>query len=111
MSNEDVTVENASDVLARNLRAEVAEWERRVIDAENELSRNRYALQFVREDLARAEALIAKRRATTDSVTLPITRDPDDAPRIGDVYEGRTIVDRAYSDDGATLTLWFEEAS
>ena len=60
MSNEDVTVENASDVLARNLRAEVAEWERRVIDAENELSRNRYALQFVREDLARAEALATK---------------------------------------------------
>jgi len=60
MSNEDVIVENASDVLARNLRAEVAEWERRVIDAENELSRNRYALQFVREDLARVEALVAK---------------------------------------------------
>ena len=60
MINEDVTVENASDVLARNLRAEVAEWERRVIDAENELSRKRYALQFVREDLARAEALATK---------------------------------------------------
>ena len=60
MINEDVIVENASDVLARNLRAEVAEWERRVIDAENELSRNRYALQFVREDLARAEALATK---------------------------------------------------
>jgi len=52
--------------------------------------------------------------AHVDSVTLPITHDPDDAPRIGDVYvhdgRERTIVDRAYSDDGATLTLWFEEA-
>ena len=46
----------------------------------------------------------------TDTITLPMPRDPDDAPRIGDVYEGRTIVDRAFSDDGATLTLWFEEA-
>jgi hypothetical protein len=109
MSNEDVTVENASDVLARNLRAEVAEWERRVIDAENELSRNRYALQFVREDLARAEALIAKRRATTDSVTLAITHDADALPRVGDVYEGRAVVDRADSDDGRSVTLWFKE--
>jgi len=45
---------------------------------------------------------------------LPITHDPDDAPRIGENYthEGREriIVDRAYSDDGATLTLWFEDA-
>lgn len=47
---------------------------------------------------------------STDSVTLPITHDPDDAPRIGDVYDGRIIVDRAYSDDGATVTLWFEDA-
>ena len=47
----------------------------------------------------------------TDTITLPITHDPDDAPRIGDVYEGRTIVDRAFSDDGATLTLWFEEST
>ncbi len=45
----------------------------------------------------------------TDHITLPITHDPDDAPRIGDVYEGCIIVDRAFSDDGATLTLWFEE--
>ena len=43
----------------------------------------------------------------TDHITLPITH--DDAPRIGDVHDGRTIVDRAFSDDGATLTLWFEE--
>lgn len=39
--------------------------------------------------------------------------DPDDAPRIGDVYvrEGREriIVDRAFSDDGSSVTLWFEE--
>ena len=45
----------------------------------------------------------------TDHITLPITHDPDDAPRIGDAYEERTIVDRAFSDDGATLTLWFAE--
>ena len=45
----------------------------------------------------------------TDTITLPMPRDPDDAPRIGDVYNGRTIVDRAFSDDGATLTLWFAE--
>ena len=49
--------------------------------------------------------------ARTDTITVLVTHDPDDAPRIGDVYEGRTIVDRADSDDGATLTLWFEEAS
>jgi hypothetical protein len=48
--------------------------------------------------------------ARCESVTLPITHDPEDAPRIGDDYEGRTIVDRAFSDDEATLTLWFEEA-
>lgn len=51
----------------------------------------------------------------TDTTMLPITHDPDDAPRIGEsyVHEGRerTIVDRAFSDDGATLTLWFVEAS
>ena len=47
--------------------------------------------------------------ARTDTITLPITHDPDDAPRIGDVHGGRTIVDRAFSDDGATLTLWFAE--
>jgi hypothetical protein len=47
---------------------------------------------------------------STDTITLPITHDPDDAPRIGESYEGRTIVDRAFSDDEATLTLWFEEA-
>ena len=45
----------------------------------------------------------------TDTITLPMPRDPDDAPRIGDAYDGRTIVDRADSGDGATLTLWFEE--
>lgn len=45
----------------------------------------------------------------TDHITLPMPRDPDDAPRIGDAYDRRTIVDRAFSDDGATLTLWFEE--
>ena len=45
----------------------------------------------------------------TATITLPMPRDPDDAPRIGDAYEGRTIVDRADSDDGATLTLWFAE--
>ena len=45
----------------------------------------------------------------TDTITLPMPRDPDDAPRIGDVHDGRTIVDRAFSGDGATLTLWFEE--
>ena len=48
----------------------------------------------------------------TDAITLPITHDPDDAPRIGDAYvhEGREriIVDRAHSNDGATVTLWFE---
>ena len=46
---------------------------------------------------------------------LSTTHDPDDAPRIGDVYfhdgRERTIVDRAFSDDGATLTLWFVEAT
>ena len=47
----------------------------------------------------------------TDPITLPITHDADDLPRVGDVYDGRTIVDRADSDDGATVTLWFEEAS
>ena len=47
--------------------------------------------------------------ARTDTITLATPRDPDDAPRIGDVHDGRTIVDRAFSDDGATLTLWFEE--
>ena len=47
--------------------------------------------------------------ARTDTITLATPRDPDDAPRIGDVYNGRTIVDRAFSDDGATLTLWFAE--
>ena len=47
--------------------------------------------------------------AVTDTITLPVTHDPDDAPRIGDVHDGRTIVDRAFSDDGATLTLWLEE--
>jgi len=47
---------------------------------------------------------------STDTITLPITHDPDDAPRIGDVYEGREVVDRAFSDDGATVTLWFAEA-
>ena len=50
----------------------------------------------------------------TDTTTLPITHDPDDAPRIGEsyVHEGRerTIVDRADSDDGRSVTLWFEEA-
>lgn len=50
----------------------------------------------------------------TDATTLPITHDPDDAPRIGDTYahEGRerVIVDRAFSDDGSSVTLWFKEA-
>lgn len=50
----------------------------------------------------------------TDPITLPITHDPDDLPRVGDVYvhEGREriIVDRADSDDGAAVTLWFKEA-
>jgi len=48
---------------------------------------------------------------STDHITLPITHDPDDAPRIGENHEGRTIVDRAFSDDGATVTLWFAEAT
>lgn len=93
MSNEHV--ENASDVLARNLRAEIREMERGLAER--------------RETLARAEALIAKRRSTTDSVTLAITHDPDDLPRVGDVYEGREVVDRAESNDGRSVTLWFAE--
>jgi hypothetical protein len=52
---------------------------------------------------------------STDTITLPITHDPDDAPRIGDAYvhEGREriIVDRAFSDDGRSVTLWLAEAT
>ncbi len=47
----------------------------------------------------------------TDAITLPITHDPDDAPRIGESYEGRTIVDRAFSDDGRSVTLWLAGAT
>ena len=47
----------------------------------------------------------------TDAITLAITHDADDLPRVGDVYEGREVVDRAFSDDGATVTLWFAEAT
>jgi len=51
----------------------------------------------------------------TDAITLPITHDPDDAPRIGDVYvhdgRERTIVDRAFSDDGRSVTLWLAGAT
>jgi len=49
--------------------------------------------------------------AHADSVTLPITHDADALPRVGDVYEGREVVDRADSDDGRSVTLWFKEAS
>ncbi len=45
----------------------------------------------------------------TDPITLPITHDPDDLPRVGDVYEGREVVDRAESNDGRSVTLWFAE--
>ena len=48
---------------------------------------------------------------STDTITLPITHDPDDAPRIGESYEGRTIVDRAFSDDGRSVTLWLAGAT
>lgn len=48
--------------------------------------------------------------AHVDSVTLPITHDADDLPRVGDVYEGREVVDRADSDDGRSVTLWLAEA-
>lgn len=70
------------------------------------------------ECAAHAHAVVHRRRAedtVTNTTTLPITHDPDDAPRIGESYahEGRerVIVDRAFSDDGRTLTLWFEEAT
>jgi len=49
--------------------------------------------------------------AHADSVTLPITHDVDDLPRVGDVYEGREVVDRADSNDGRSVTLWFAEAT
>lgn len=45
----------------------------------------------------------------TDAITLPITHDPDDLPRVGDVYENREVVDRAESNDGRSVTLWFAE--
>ncbi len=48
--------------------------------------------------------------AMNDRVTLPITHDADDLPRVGDVYEGREVVDRADSDDGRSVTLWIAEA-
>jgi len=47
--------------------------------------------------------------ARVDRVALPITHDPEDAPRIGDVYECREVVDRAESNDGRSVTLWFAE--
>jgi len=48
--------------------------------------------------------------AHIDSVTISITHDADDLPRVGDIYEGREVVDRADSDDGRSVTLWFAEA-
>ena len=49
--------------------------------------------------------------AMNDRVTLPITHDADDLPRVGDVYEGREVVDRAFSDDGRSVTLWLAGAT
>lgn len=44
------------------------------------------------------------------TITLTITHDPDDLQRVGDVYEGRVIVDRVEASDGRSVTLWLAEA-
>lgn len=43
------------------------------------------------------------------TITLTITHDPDDLQRVGDVYEGRVIVDRVEASDGSAVTMWFAE--
>ena len=45
----------------------------------------------------------------TDPITVPITHHPDDLPRLSDDYERREVVDRAESNDGRSVTLWFAE--
>jgi predicted nucleic acid-binding Zn-ribbon protein len=53
-------VEDASDALLRSVRADVAERERAVSEAEAELTNERRALEDARAYLARVEALVAK---------------------------------------------------